>query len=94
MKLHAVHVILSALTLKNVEAPNFDQLRDSVTQEDQRSFKKINVLLETPPSVVACQLATAVPETCLVDRTVCQWYHDFKEGKRTDVSDLPGTGRP
>ena len=78
MKSHAVHVILLALTLKNVEAPNFDQLREKVTQEDQGSFIKINVLLETPPSVVACQLATAVPETCLADRTVRQWYHGFK----------------
>ena len=50
---HAVHVILLALILKSVEAPNFDQVRESVTQEDQRSFIKINVLLETPPSVVA-----------------------------------------
>ena len=81
MKSRAVHVILLALTLKNVEAPNFDQLRHSVTQEYQRSFIKISVLLETPPSVVARQLATAVPETCLADRTVRQWYHDFKEGK-------------
>jgi hypothetical protein len=94
MKPHAVHVILLALTLKNVKAPNFDQLRESVTPEDQKSFIKINVLLETPPRVVACQLATAVSETHLAERTVCLWYHDFKEGIRTDVSDLPRSGRP
>ncbi len=94
MKPHAVHVILLALTLKNVEAPNFDQLRESVTPEDQKSFIKINVLLETHPRVVACQLATAVPETHLAERTVRLWYHDFKEGIRTDVSDLPRSGRP
>lgn len=52
------------------------------------------MLLETPPRVVACQLATVVSETCLADRTVRQWYHDFKEGKRTDASDLPRSGRP
>jgi hypothetical protein len=94
MKPHAVHVILLAWTLKNVEAPNFDQLRESVTPEDQKSFIKINVLLETPPRVVACQLATAVPESHLAERTVYLWYHDFKERKRTDVSDLPRSGRP
>lgn len=94
MKPHAIHVILLVLTLKNVEAPNFDQLRESVTPEDQKSFIKINVLLETPPSVVACQLATAVPESHLAKRTVRLWYHDFKEGIRTNVSDLPRSGRP
>lgn len=94
MKFHAVHAILLAWTLKNVEAPNFDQLRESVTPEDQKSFIKVNVLLETPPRVVACQLATAVPESHLVERSVYRWYNDFKEGKRTDVSDLPRSGRP
>jgi hypothetical protein len=52
------------------------------------------VLLETPPHVVACQLATAVLETHLAERTVRLWYHDFKEGIRTDVSGLPRSGRP
>jgi hypothetical protein len=93
MKPHAVYVILLALTLKNVEAPNFDQLRESVTPEDHKSFIKINVLLETHPRVVPCQLATAVPETHLAERTVRLWYHDFKEGIRTDVSDLPFSER-
>ena len=63
-----------------------------MTQEDQRFFIKINVLLESPPSVVTCQLANPVPETCLTDRTVRQWCHDFKVGKQADVSDLPSTG--
>ncbi len=80
--------------MKNVEAPNFDQLRESVTPEDQKSSIKIHVLLETTPRVVACQLTIAVPETHLAERTVRLWYHNFKEGIRTDVSDLPRSGRP
>jgi len=83
-----------AWILKNAEAPNFDQLRESVTPEDQKSFIKIHVLLETTLRVVACQLTIAVPETHLAERTVRLWYHDFKEGIRTDVSDLPRSGRP
>ena len=43
------------------------------------------MLLETPPSVIACQLATAVTETCLADRTIRQWYHDFKENELMSV---------
>ncbi len=65
-----------------------------MTPEDQKSFIKINVLLETLPRVVTCQLTTAVPETHLAERTVRLWYHDFEERIRTDVSYLPRSGRP
>jgi len=64
-----------------VEAPNFGQLRSSVSNEEQRAFIKVNVLLETTPRVVACQLTTALPDTHLSEATGYRWYGDFKEGK-------------
>jgi transposase len=51
-------------------------------------------LLETPPRVVAAQLQTAVPATYLNEKSVYNWYNDFKDGKRTDITDLPRSGRP
>jgi len=35
-----------------MKAQNLDQLRDSVTLEEQRAFIKINVLLDTSSRVV------------------------------------------
>lgn len=77
-----------------VEAPNFDELRQSVTVEEQGAFIKLSVLLETIPSLVFNQLAIAVPNSHLAQTTVYDWYNDFKEGKRTSIEDLPRSGRP
>ncbi len=77
-----------------MEAPNFDELRQSVTVEEQRAFIKLSVLLETIPSLVFNQLAIAVPNSHLAQTTVYDWYNDFKEGKRTSIEDLPRSGRP
>jgi hypothetical protein len=54
-------LIFVVLAHKSAEGPIFDQLRDSVTHEEQRTFIKINVLLDTSPRVVAAQLETALP---------------------------------
>src|SRR5215469_560044 len=89
-----IALLLVLLALENVKCPNLNQLRGSVTSEDQRSFIKINVLLDTPPRVVATQLAEAIPEGHLKERMVYNRYGDFKEGRRTDVADLPKSGKP
>jgi hypothetical protein len=85
--------IIIALAILRTIGQNLDQLRASVTLEDQRSFIKISVLLDRPPRAVAQQLADAVPETHLRQSSVYNWYNDFKQGRRTDVSDLPKPGR-
>ena len=82
------------LALINADPSKIDQLRQSVTPEDQRSFIKVNVLLGTAPRVVAAQLETAAPDSHIGERQVYRWYNDFKEGTRTDVSDQPKPGRP
>lgn len=92
--LQLIVLIIAVLALKSVESQIFDQLRESVTAKDQRSFIKLNVLLGTAPRVVAAQLATAAPQCHLSERQVYTWYNDFKDGKRTDIENLPGPGRP
>ncbi len=82
MESHLIVSILFVLALKSVSTPILDKLRQSVTLEDQRSFIKVNLLLES-----------AVPDGHLSERQVYQWYGDFKQGIRTDVSDLPRPGR-
>ena len=97
MEYHFVKLILLFLALKNVNAPdlpNLEELRDSVSREDQRAFIKICVLLNTSPRVVASQLATALPQIYLNEKSVYNRYNDFKGGNRTDISDLPRSGRP
>lgn len=93
MKFHLIHIIILAIIIKIVIAQNLDQLRDSITNEDQRTFIKVSVLLGTAPSVVAEQLATIVPQSYLTKSTVYRWYGDFKEGRRIDISDRPKSGR-
>jgi hypothetical protein len=51
------------LALINADPSKIDQLRQSVTPEDQRSLIKVNVLLGTAPRVVAAQLETAAPDS-------------------------------
>jgi hypothetical protein len=41
------------LAVKTIYPSKIDQLRESVTNEDQRAFIKVNVLLDSPPKVVA-----------------------------------------
>ena len=48
--------------------------------------------MNTPPRVVASQLATALPQT-FNEKSVYNWY-DFKGGNRIDICDLPRSGKP
>ena len=96
--MHAMNIIRIAflcvvLALTFANGPNLDQLRDSVTHEQQRSFIKISVLLDTATSIVFAQLQTALPQTHLARSQVYFWYGEFKQGRRTEVSDLPKPGR-
>ena len=94
MEFHIIVLITATLAVQTIYPSKIDQLRESVTIEEQRSFIKINVLLDSPPRVVAAQLQSAVATTHLSERVVYNWYGDFKKGRRTDVADLDKPGRP
>ena len=76
MALHLIAFIYLVLVTFYMKAQNLDQLRDSVTLEEQRAFIKINVLLDTSPRVVLAQLQTAPPNTGLQQSAVYKWYGD------------------
>ena len=94
MKLRVIVFILVVLALIKAEGPNLDNLRGSITVEEQRAFIKVNVLLDTAPIVVSTQLQTAVPQGHMSQTQVYFWYNEFKDGRRTDITDLPRSGRP
>ena len=93
MKQDLIVAICVAMGLNLVKAQNLDQLRASVTVEEQRAFIKVNVLLDTSPRLVSRQLAISLPDTHMAESTVYNWYNDFKDGRRTDIEDLPRSGR-
>lgn len=94
MAFHLCALFCFILAITFMKAQNLDQLRDSVTHEEQRAYIKISVLLDTSPRVCAAQLQTALPNSHLTERSVYNWYKDFKDGKKTDTSDQPRSGRP
>jgi transposase len=94
MELKVFSLFFVVLAVVKISGQNLEKLRNSVSSEDQRSYIKINVLLDTAPKVVLAQLKTAYPQGHLSRKSVYNWYGDFKEGRRTDVSDLPRSGRP
>ena len=68
MEPRLIAFLFVVLTLINANPSKIDQLRQSVTPEDQRSFIKVNVLLGTAPRVVAAQLETAAPDSHIGER--------------------------
>ena len=94
MKAHQIWLICLILALENVKALNFDQLHNSVTIAEQRAFIKLNVLLERSPKLIADDLEAILHDSHLSRSSVYNWYNDFKDGKRTDIEDLPKSGRP
>jgi hypothetical protein len=53
----------------------------------------VNVLLDTSPLVVLAQLQTASPQGHLSRTQIYFYYKEFKEGRRTDISEQPRSGR-
>ena len=94
MKLRVIVFILVVLALIKAEGPNLDNLRGSMTVEEQRAFIKVNVLLDTAPILVSAQLQAAVPQSHMSQTQVYFWYNEFKDGRRTDITDLSRSSRP
>src|SRR5215510_664312 len=94
MKSQFIPFIIIILAVIYVKCENLDKFRQSVTNEEQRAFIKVSVLLDTSPRVVSSQLETALPQGHLGQSTAYRWYGDFKEGRRTSIEDLPIQGRP
>lgn len=72
----------------------FEELRQSVTVEEQRAFIKLSVILGKRPTEVYDELSLISPENHLSRSRVFQWYKDFRDGTRTEIADRPVPGRP
>lgn len=93
MEFRTIGAIFVVLALNFSKCQILDQLRDSLTHDEQRAFIKVNVLLDTSPLVVLAQLQTASPQGHLSRTQIYFYYKEFKEGRRTDVSEQPKLGR-
>jgi hypothetical protein len=62
MEFRTIGAIFVVLALNFSKCQILDQLRDSLTHDEQRAFIKVNVLLDTSPLVVLAQLQTASPQ--------------------------------
>jgi len=94
MKWQLILIVGVVFIIKIVDPQNLDQLRTSVTVQEQRAFIKLNVLLQRRPYEVLNDLTHILPETHMSRTQVYEWYMDFKDGTRTDIEDLPRAGRP
>jgi transposase len=91
MWLLAFLLLLSAIS---VYGPKVDQLRESVTNQEQRAFIKCHVLLGTPAVEVHRMLDKIARNRSLSKTHVYRLYNEFKDGSRLSSEEDPRSGRP
>ncbi len=80
-----------------IKWPKIDELRASITEEDQRAFIKCHILLDDSPTVIHTLLQKIARSQALSLRTVQRLYQQFAGGGRLgprDTGRRPGPGRP
>ena len=70
-----------------------DQLRASVTRNEQRAFIKLHVLLDVSATEVHRLLDKAVKSNAMSLAQVKRVYNQFKNSGRTTSSREPGSGK-
>jgi len=86
--------ILLFLTLSFDECLKIDEIRASVTDEEQRAWIKIEVILNTEASQVSKKLNRALASRAFRKSAIYKWYHLFESGTRYETYNLPQSGRP
>jgi transposase len=86
--------ILLFLTLSFEECLKIDEIRTSVTDEEQGAWIKIEVILNTMASQVSNKLNRALGRRAFHKSAIYNWYHHFKSGTRYETYNLPHSGRP
>ena len=71
---------------------NIQDLRNSVTDFEQRIFIKFGVLLEKNAAVIERNLKEAIVESAYKYRTVANWVQKYSMG-RVDTNDHKGSAR-
>jgi transposase len=86
--------ILLFLTLSFDECIKIDEIRASVTDEEQRAWIKIEVIRNTTVSQVFRKLKRALGRRAFHKSATYNWYHQFESGTRYETCNLPHSGRP
>jgi len=73
---------------------NVDQLRESVSVQEQRAFIKISVLLDKEASVIHHELETALGGRAYSLRRVRELTNEYRSGERISCENLPRSGHP
>jgi transposase len=89
-----LHVICALLLINYASGPKTDQLRASVTNQEQRAFIKCHVLLGTSTSDVYKMLEKIARRQALSQSQTYELYKEFKEGTRLMSENAPHEGRP
>jgi hypothetical protein len=75
--LRILRFILLFVTLSFDECIKLE-IRDSVTDEEQRAWIKIEVIQNTPVSQVFIELTKALAKQAFHQSAVYKWYHQFE----------------
>jgi hypothetical protein len=85
-------LVLYQVTLQKCKPE--EELRASISVEDQRAYIKISVLLNKAPRLVHQELHRALGNHAYSERRVYELYREFESGTRLTCEDLPRSGRP
>jgi transposase len=87
-------IIILLFLIKFSICPKMDELRTSLTSEDQKSFIKCHVLLGDSAADVYKMIVKFARSKALSRSLVYSLYQQFEGGERTNVIRKPGSGRP
>ena len=87
-------LIFSEISVKFILGPTTDPLRASVTNQEQRAFIKIHLLLGDTPAQIYRLLHKSLNSLSLSQSQVQRVYNEFSCGDRESCDQQPGQGRP
>lgn len=87
-------IILSAILFELVSAPKVDQLRESITKDDQRAFIKCHILLGDTAAEIYHMLEKIAKSNAYSYRNVVTLYNEYKSGERSETELRHSSGGP
>lgn len=87
-------IVLVIISENGIIGPNEDELRASVSVEEQRAYIKISVLLGKTAIQIHGELVTALGQRSYSLRRVRELAKEFQSLSRLSCEDMPRSGRP
>jgi DNA-binding transcriptional regulator YhcF (GntR family) len=91
------NLMLLLILIKISISPKINELRATITEQDQRAFIKCHVLLGDSPQEIYHMLKKIARRNTSAQKTVYNLYNEFTSGSRSSTGDTgrrPGSGRP